>query len=742
MSAVDDGPNGGREWRLTFSGTQVEGNVPLLTADTTGLTGSGVRVDVKETVAVNEPRGRFRLQADTAPRGWPEHQSGWIKIGASASEVEEAVLQISGIRAADVTVNASLPTVGSIVWDITFSHRERTSALGDVESFIATGQSGNREPLRVVNAQLSGSSSSGTQVEAETVRDGSRAISGLFEVYYFEDGDDGPATASATVGAGASASSARTALVEGLGLPEATEVVRLGPLGDNLAYAWIVTLPEGTSLWSDGHGDIGELTVNGSRLSGDGVFVNISVMAVGAAPLGGEFNVSLAGEEWARLPYNATDMDVADVMSSFSASGGNVSVSSHDFGGGASWNQSNPGTTWAVTFTELAAAGDIPMIDVQDAGLLTGTDVKIYANETSKGITADVQELTIDGYNGTFFLFTVQEDSVLGTNNSSNTTFNSTVTAFTTSSSPIPWDATASEVATAVLDATGKRVFVQRSSLSSTVNAGYSWLILFAEALNGTWGDIHLNTTDLVPDDDVVTVGDHRQANLTSFRNSTVDAIGGGFSVKFGQNCEDRAAGVHCSVAETSQLRIDSSVADVTAALEALPAIIDATVTDGTSDGSEWDGVAKTAPDSYGVSSAGKRFRVSLTAVTLNVSDSAVAEYWRRTWSPDDNAIEWSGDLAIGGDLPPLEVDVSGMVGSHATGRSEEVTKGLSEKAGGVVAVEVSQNAGRDYTSSGVTYVYEPLLSVDALVPDHGPIYGGTEVLCVQRDVFWQTTRH
>lgn len=699
-----------------------------------------MRVDVEEHVSGNEPRGRFRLQADTAPRGWPEHRSGWIGIGASASEVEEAVIQISGIRAADVTVNASLPTVGSIVWDITFSHRQQTGAVGDVGSFVATGQSGNREPLRVVNAQLSGSTSDGTQVEAETVRDGARAINGLFEVYYFRGSGIGSATASATVGAGASATSAQIALVEGLGLPEATEVVRLGPLGDNLAYTWTVTLPEDTSFWSGGDGDIGELIVNGSRLSGEGASVNISVVNVGAAPLGGNFNISLAGEEWVPLPFNATNMEVADAISSFSASGGNVSVSSHNVGRGASWNKSSPGTTWAVTFTELAAAGDVPMMEVKDPGSLTGTDVKLYVNETSMGLTADVQDLTIDGYNGTFFLFTVQEGSVLATNNSSNTTFNSTVTA-NTSSSPLPWDATASEVETAVLEATGNRVFVHRSSLSSDVKAGYRWLILFAEALNGTWGNMYLDTTNLVPDDGVVTVGDYRQANLTSFRNSTVDAIGGGFSIKFGQSCEERAAGVYCSAAETSQLFVDSSVADVTAALEALPAIHDATVTDGTNDDSKWDGVAKTAPDSYGVSSAGKRFRVSLTAVTLNVSDSAVAKYWRRTWSPDDNAIEWSGDLATGGDLPPLGIDVSEMIGSHPTGRSEEVRRGLSAKAGGVVAVEVSQNAGRDYTSSGVTYVYEPLVSVDALIPDHGPIYGGTEVFCVQRDVLWHMRR-
>lgn len=729
---------------MTFSGSETEGNVPAMTIDTDGLTGSGVQVEVAESTPGNEPTGRFMLQADTAPRGWPEHRSGWISVGSTTSEVEQAVTQIPGVRAADVTVNASLPTVGPIAWEITFSHRQQqevghseddmlyTSTGNELEGFVATGQHGDRPPLRVVRAQLSGT---GARADAETVHDGERAISGTFEVYARGERD----VANGTVNADASADDVRLALVDGLGLPGTTEVVRVGPLDDSLAYTWTVTLPEGTILWGNASNVVAEdLAVNGSQLSGGGgMSVETSLVRAGAAPVGGRFNLSLAPEEdegghWVSLTHNATEHEVADAILSQSASGGNVSVSSEDIIADFGGNTTIVGKRWVVTFSALNAAGDVPVIEVNGTSLLTGASAGVSVNETSKGITADMQELTIDGYSGTFSLFFVELDERQAANiSTTNTTTNTT-------SSPLDWNATSSDLEAALLGVTGQRVYVERSPVESLTNSssgGYTWLVLFAEALSGTWGSVQLNTTNLVPDDDLL-AGSSRKANLTLVRNSTADAVGGGFSLRFGQSCNERAAGVYCTVAETEHLGFDSSLEDVTVALEALPAIVDATVTvTGVDDDNVTidnsfgdDGVGKIAPDGFGVSSAGARFRVTFASVALNASDSALAEYWRRTWSPENSATEWSGDLATGGDLPLLEVDVSGVVGTHATAQVEETTKGLSTEIGGVVALEVSQNAGQDYTTSGVTYVYEALVSVQALVPDHGPIFGGTEV--------------
>ncbi|CAM9426180.1 unnamed protein product, partial [Ectocarpus fasciculatus] len=745
VTAADNGPNGGREWRVVFSGSELEGNLPLMIVDTDGLTGIGVHAEVAEITPGNEPTGRFMLQADTAPRGWPEHRSGWISVGSTAAEVGLAVAQIPWVRVADVSVNASLPTVGPVAWEITFPHRqlEEMPTTDDDELlgsgyYVATGQSGDRPPLRVVRAQLAGS---GATADAETVNDGERVIGGSYEVY-LEGGTDNATT---TVRAGASAADLRFALVDELGLPETTDIVRVGPLDDSLAYTWTVTLPEGTSLWGNNASVVGQLAVNASQLTGQAeTFVEALLVRAGAAPLGGEFNVSLAedgGEEegkWVSLPHNATDDDVAAAISSFSASGGNVTVSSDSNIQENSGNEGSAtvtGKRWMVTFSALAAAGDVPAIGVNwSSSSLTGAGVGVYVNETSKGVTADVQGLTIDGYSGTFaFVFADATNASIS---------NST-------SSPVRWNASSSDLAEALLEATGKRVYVERTPVtaptSSATSGGFTWLVLFAEALSETWDKIRLNTTSLVPDDAVL-AGSSRQANLSSVRNSTADGVGGGFSLRFGQSCDERAAGVYCSMASTHLLGFDSSPGDVRAALEDLPAVVDATVT--TTTGSDDDGssilwkagIGTTAPDGFGVSSSLARFRVTLSAVAFNASDSELAEYWRRTWAPEHSATEWSGDFATGGDLPLVGVDVTGLFDSHAAGHAEEITKGLSTEVGGVVALEVSQNAGRDYTASGVTYVYEALVSVSALLPDHGPIFGGTEVL-VRGENFRQSSR-
>lgn len=707
VQSTDDGPSGGREWLITFSGSKVKGNIPLLAVDNSGLTGSGVRTEATEITAGNEPTGRFMLQADTAPQGWPEHRSGWIRVGSSASAVEAAVLEIPGVRAVDVTVNTSVPTIGAISWEITFSHRQQVEDEGELH-FVATGQSGDRKPLRVVTPQLSGA---GTEVHARTVQDGGRSIRGTFEVYI-----QGNAGASATVANGASAPSVRTALVDGLGLPATTEVTRLGPLADNLAFTYTVTLPEGTTLWNDAGGTI---LGNASRLTGQNAFVRIELVRQGVLPLGGKFNITLGVEgEPVSVAYNSTDEEVADAVSSFSVSGGNASVS-HE---AAQNDDGSIDRRWLVTFSALSAAGDVPTISVNGSGMLIGEGVHLFVVETLKGVTADMQEVTINGYNGTYSIFT---ESVSSFNSSSPTNSSSNLfPASSTHSSPVSWNASSADVSAAIFEATGKRTHVQRAPTSEDDSGGFKWLILFAEALHGTWGTIGVNTTHLVPDDKLL-AGYPRQAKTTSVRNSTVDIIGGKFTLSFGQRCENRAGGAYCSVA-TSEIEFDASADQIVSALAALPAIHKVSVTG--SSANAWGGVGKVAPNGYGVSSGGLRFSVNLTHVILNASDSAVAEYWQSTWSPKSAAREWSADLATEGDLPLLGVDVSGITGSRPTGRAIEVTKGLSTEIGGIVTVEVSQNAGRDYTSSSVTYVYEPSVFVNTLVPDHGPIFGGTQV--------------
>lgn len=628
------------------------------------------------------------------------------------------MLRIPGVTSVAVSVNRSLPTVGPVAWEITFPHRKARPGTDpdDPGSFIATGQAGDRRDLRVVRSQLRGE---GARAEALTLRDGTAPIGGRFDVQILGD------TEVATLTARASAASVRAGLVEKLGLPAETEVVRAGPLDDALAYTWTVSVPVGTSLFDAEAGESGRLLLNQSNLVGKNATVRTSLVQRGNEEVGGFFNLSLGGASLS-LPHNATPTEMRDAIASFPASGGNVSVSSTSR---ENLGRSVAGTRrfergWAVTFLSLAAAGDVPTIDINDSEL-TGSGVGILANETTKGITADLQMITVAGYNGSFSLISSSREPAS----------NSSSPELVLHSSLLQWDASASDLSTAVYEVTGKQAYVERLGPSSDGN-GYSWLVLFAEELSDTWGTIELNASGLVPHDTAMN-GSAHWASLTSVRNSTAIPLGGSFTLGFGQRCSDRAAGIFCSGAETSEIPYDASAWEVEEAIETIPAILDASVT---GDGyMPWYGTGKPAPDGIGVASTGVRFRVTLNEVVLNASDASLSEYWSRTWSPRSAAADWSGDLMTEGNFPLVSVDVAGVSGSAPKRRVTEITRGRSRDSGGVVALEVSQNAGRDYTSSGVTYVFEPLVMVERLIPDHGPAHGGTEVrLQPHQTLLWE----
>jgi hypothetical protein len=120
------------------------------------------------------------------------------------------------------------------------------------------------------------------------------------------------------------------------------------------------------------------------------------------------------------------------------------------------------------------------------------------------------------------------------------------------------------------------------------------------------------------------------------------------------------------------------------------------------------------------------------THVQTNFSFEAPVEGQREPYSAD--ALRYaSSDRGVTtiGDLPNLEVyetNGTSIRGLGATVVVTEVQKGLSYDTGGIVAVEVTQN-GMDFTDSGVTYEYLPIAEVDSLEPNHGPVYGGTEII-------------
>ena len=98
-------------------------------------------------------------------------------------------------------------------------------------------------------------------------------------------------------------------------------------------------------------------------------------------------------------------------------------------------------------------------------------------------------------------------------------------------------------------------------------------------------------------------------------------------------------------------------------------------------------------------------------------------------FSKSSNVMLWqvtfSSELQLG-NLPQMEVINISVANSSVNVRVNTLINGTTLSTGRV-AVEVSQN-NQDYTSSGVTFEYQPIIFVDRILPTHGPLYGGTEI--------------
>ena len=87
--------------------------------------------------------------------------------------------------------------------------------------------------------------------------------------------------------------------------------------------------------------------------------------------------------------------------------------------------------------------------------------------------------------------------------------------------------------------------------------------------------------------------------------------------------------------------------------------------------------------------------------------------------------VTFSSELQLG-NLPQMEIINISVANSSVNVRVNTLINGTTLSTGRV-AVEMSQN-NQDYTSSGVTFEYQPIIFVDKILPTHGPLYGGTEI--------------
>jgi len=209
--------------------------------------------------------------------------------------------------------------------------------------------------------------------------------------------------------------------------------------------------------------------------------------------------------------------------------------------------------------------------------------------------------------------------------------------------------------------------------------------------------------------------------------------------------------GTSCQVTSTRSLGVCAEASEVEEALEEdLPGVGDVTVTRLVECGvRRWNGTMMEAIHRR------CRYEVEFHDVVSWPAGSSAVDEAPWSWQPNNNkryteqeqydegtgrapkeefpqvlASSNRGEHRVvgGGDLPLMSVNRDSLFGPGAVTRVREVRKGLSYRAGGTVALEVTQN-GQDYSSSGVTYTYLPVAEVQSLEPAHGPVQGGTEVL-------------
>lgn len=103
----------------------------------------------------------------------------------------------------------------------------------------------------------------------------------------------------------------------------------------------------------------------------------IQTVTVTGTPTGGDFTLTLAGEETDAIAYNATGTAVKSALAALDVVGGTANV---DVTGGP-----GPGTPWVATFQGALAGQNIPQMTADAAGLTGGTSPTVTVTTGTQG---------------------------------------------------------------------------------------------------------------------------------------------------------------------------------------------------------------------------------------------------------------------------------------------------------------------------------------------------------------------
>ena len=132
---------------------------------------------------------------------------------------------------------------------------------------------------------------------------------------------------------------------------------------------------------------------------------------------------------------------------------------------------------------------------------------------------------------------------------------------------------------------------------------------------------------------------------------------------------------------------------------------------------------------------SGSTYDITFIKASYNSMFAATTDLNDYTWNPTFSSLFYevgvgvpSGTIATERfDVPTLVVD-DAYLGNGWVSEVSTKVNGYEVDEGQTVAVEVTMN-GQDYSKQGVTFNYILQATVNKIVPNHGPMTGGTEII-------------
>ncbi|GMH75263.1 hypothetical protein TL16_g06701 [Triparma laevis f. inornata] len=750
--------NGGYSWDVTFTGATVEGNVAMLGASDNTLDGTNSFVRFSEKVLGNEVGGSFRVKLPLARTSSSDAEwSPYIPVDAPYKTVKYLLESMNFIDEVLVSKSSKDAQKGS-TYTISFSHYVGNEPTGFIPKTAR-----NLDEIIVDKSQLTGVNA---DAAVGTIQDGTDPVSVEYNRKGFRIVNPGGSRAypmskrTRWLKPDETAESMKAALVDATGLPVGFSVDRVGPYEDG-GFEWTVTLAKGDTLAGD---TLWVVASGGAKvhLYPDSGTVECTIKRMASFPITGDFALQFNGLTAGPLQHDASAEEVRTALLGLANDEiGDLIVSEHsvDY-----HNSGSNAKRWDVTFSSLKEAGDVPAI-VPVANFATGTNANLTVTEQRKGTSSVVQKIAVEN-TATNGALDDTTGFIIGFN--STKLFGGSDAFYLTAE--LPLGASAADVQAELAN-------VHRQATTSTAHSSGGvvvekfnfadrdeYYVLFTNNNRDEQGweyghdrvgnidELFIvkkkvycdNTQSTICDDDITQGSIH--AGYTASR------LGGTFSLGYGEDCFEKFKAkyakeqyeVICSAARTAELPFNATAVEVEAALEALPAIVDVTVTR-THD--ENDLQDHKIPVKSGVVSSNYNYHIHFKEVYLNMTSDISEFYFQDKYKAVDNSFE--GDemdnkdefLWSGGDIPPLTTFGGNLEGTptrdHALLKSYniksfEVVKGVNVDVGGKVAVEVSQN-GQDFTASSAAdstliFQYLPVARVNGLQPNHGP---SSAIICL-----------